>query len=50
MLQCDMDSESGAPLDMLQADVLKWLKSIGSKAKTVSEIVKTHDPSVSEAY
>lgn len=41
-----MNSETGEPLDMLNPDTLKWAKSIGSKAKTVTEVVKSRDPFV----
>lgn len=42
-----MNEETGAPLDTLNSDVLKWTKSIGSSAKTVTEIISSRDPLVS---
>ena len=45
-----MNSETGEPLDALSPDTLKWAKSIGSKAKTVTEIVKSRDSFVSKMF
>lgn len=42
-----MDSETGKPLDTLNPDVLKWAKSIGSDAKTVTDVISSRDPLVS---
>ena len=41
-----MDADTGEPLDTLTADTKSWLKSIGSKAQTLSEIISTRDPLV----
>jgi len=45
--QSDMNEETGAPLDTLNPDVLKWAKSIGSSAETVTEVISSRDPAVS---
>jgi len=45
--QSDMNEETGAPLDTLNPDVLKWAKSIGSSAKTVTEVISSRDQAVS---
>lgn len=42
-----MNSETGEPLDTLNSDVLKWAKSIGSNAMTVTDIISSRDPFVS---
>ena len=44
-----MDPDTGEPLDTLTEATRKWAKSIGSKAKTVTEVLQTHDPAVSKA-
>ncbi|XP_014480935.1 PREDICTED: very long-chain-fatty-acid--CoA ligase bubblegum [Dinoponera quadriceps] len=43
-LKCDMDTETGAPLDTLNPDVVNWAKSIGSQAKTITDVISSHDP------
>lgn len=45
-----MNVETTAPLDTLTSDVLKWAKSIGSTAETVTNVINTHDPLVSLKY
>lgn len=45
-LKTDMNPDTGEPLDTLTPDNLKWAKSIGSDAKTVTEIVNSRDPAV----
>jgi len=45
--QSDINEDTGAPLDTLNPDVLKWAKSIGSSAKTVTEVISSRDPPVS---
>lgn len=42
-----MNNNTGGPLDTLNTDALNWAKSIGSKAKTITEIVNSRDPLVS---
>jgi len=46
--QSDMNVETGGPLDTLSPDTLKWANSIGSKATTVTEVIKSRDPLVSQ--
>lgn len=41
-----MDPDTGGPLDALSPTVISWAKSIGSKAKTLSEVLSTRDPLV----
>ncbi|XP_014226106.1 very long-chain-fatty-acid--CoA ligase bubblegum isoform X1 [Trichogramma pretiosum] len=48
-LKTEMDIESGEPLDKLLPEVQKWAKSLGSQAKTVSEVIKTQDPLIHKA-
>ncbi|XP_014609244.1 PREDICTED: long-chain-fatty-acid--CoA ligase ACSBG2 isoform X1 [Polistes canadensis] len=45
-LKAETKVDTGEPLDELTSDTLRWLKSIGSNAKTVSEIVNSKDPLV----
>ncbi|XP_015598128.1 very long-chain-fatty-acid--CoA ligase bubblegum [Cephus cinctus] len=40
----DVNANTGEPLDTLVPEARAWVKSIGSKAKTVSEILETQDP------
>ncbi|XP_050448457.1 very long-chain-fatty-acid--CoA ligase bubblegum [Cataglyphis hispanica] len=47
-LKSNMDSETGEPLDTLNPDVLKWAKSIGSDAKTVTDVISSRDPLIYE--
>lgn len=42
-----MNADTGEPLDTLNPESEKWVKSLGSKAKTVSEVLSTKDPLVS---
>ncbi|XP_076751867.1 acyl-CoA synthetase bubblegum family member 1 isoform X2 [Xylocopa sonorina] len=48
-LKTEMDSNTGDPKDQFTIETLNWLKSIGSKSKSVSEVLQTHDPLVYEA-
>lgn len=41
-----MDPETGAPLDTLLSTTKTWAKSIGSKAKTLTEVLTNHDSAV----
>lgn len=41
-----MDPDTGEPLDALLPTTISWAKSIGSKAKTLSEVLNTRDPLV----
>lgn len=43
-----MNEETGTPLNTLNPDVLKWAKSIDSSAKTVTEVINSRDPAVSQ--
>ncbi|EFN72902.1 Long-chain-fatty-acid--CoA ligase ACSBG2 [Camponotus floridanus] len=43
-LKSNMNSETGEPLDTLNPSVLQWAKSIGSNAKTVTDVISSHDP------
>lgn len=45
-LKTDMNADSGEPLDTLAEDTLNWAKSIGSNAKTVTEVLSTKDPAI----
>ncbi|XP_054005975.1 very long-chain-fatty-acid--CoA ligase bubblegum isoform X2 [Hylaeus anthracinus] len=47
-LRTEMDVHTGAPKDTFTSDTLRWLQSIGSKSKTVDDVIKTHDPLVYE--
>ncbi|KAJ8669778.1 hypothetical protein QAD02_001037 [Eretmocerus hayati] len=42
-LKTEMDAETGEPLDAFSPESKKWLKSIGSKATSLSEVLSTHD-------
>lgn len=42
-----MNNETGEPLDTLNPEVLKWAKSVGSNAETVTDIISSRDPLVS---
>ncbi|CAG4989801.1 unnamed protein product [Colias eurytheme] len=48
-LKAKVDPQSGDPLDQLEVGTQKWVNGLGSKATTVSEIVKTKDPLVHKA-
>ncbi|XP_043474001.1 very long-chain-fatty-acid--CoA ligase bubblegum isoform X2 [Leptopilina heterotoma] len=45
-LKTEMNVDTGEPLDTLLPDTKAWLKSIGSKATTLSNILETRDPLV----
>ncbi|KYN09718.1 PREDICTED: very long-chain-fatty-acid--CoA ligase bubblegum-like [Trachymyrmex cornetzi] len=47
-LKSKMNEETGAPLDTLAPDVLKWAHSIGSSAKTVTEVINSRDTAIYE--
>lgn len=47
VFQSNMDNDSETPVDTLNTDVLEWAKSIGSKAKTVTDVISSRDPLVS---
>ncbi|XP_011151230.1 long-chain-fatty-acid--CoA ligase ACSBG2 isoform X2 [Harpegnathos saltator] len=47
-LKSDMNNDTGEPLDTLNPDVLKWAKSIGSKAKTVTDVINSRDSLIYE--
>lgn len=42
-----MNVDTGEPLDALSPDARKWAKGLGSKAKSLSEVLQTKDPIVS---
>ncbi|XP_008205010.1 very long-chain-fatty-acid--CoA ligase bubblegum isoform X1 [Nasonia vitripennis] len=43
-LKTEMNIDTGEPLDALSPDARKWVKGLGSKAKTLSEVLQTKDP------
>lgn len=47
LFQSKVNNDTGEPLDELDTETAKWVAGLGSKAKTVSEIVNTKDPAVS---
>ncbi|KAG5326687.1 ACBG2 ligase, partial [Acromyrmex heyeri] len=47
-LKSNMNEKTGAPLDTLAPDVLKWAHSIGSSAKTVTEVINSRDVAIYE--
>ncbi|XP_012055637.1 PREDICTED: very long-chain-fatty-acid--CoA ligase bubblegum-like [Atta cephalotes] len=47
-LKSNMNEETGAPLDTLAPDVLKWAQSIGSSAKTVTEVINSRNTAIYE--
>ncbi|XP_018376144.1 PREDICTED: long-chain-fatty-acid--CoA ligase ACSBG2-like isoform X2 [Trachymyrmex cornetzi] len=47
-LKSNMNEETGAPLDTLTPDVLKWAQSIGSSVKTVTEVISSRDAAIYE--
>ncbi|XP_011874843.1 PREDICTED: very long-chain-fatty-acid--CoA ligase bubblegum isoform X2 [Vollenhovia emeryi] len=47
-LKSNINEETGSPLDKLNPYVLKWAKSIGSSAETVSEVINSRDPIIYE--
>lgn len=44
--QTEINAETGEPLDELSPESKKWAKAIGSKATSLSEVLKTQDPVV----
>lgn len=48
-LKCNMDSETGEPLDELTPEAKQFCRQIGSNATKVSEIVSTQDEAVYKA-
>ncbi|XP_028156254.1 long-chain-fatty-acid--CoA ligase ACSBG2 isoform X2 [Ostrinia furnacalis] len=48
-LKTKVDPETGAALDALETETLKWVQSLGSTATTLSQISKTKDPAVHKA-
>ncbi|XP_018376150.1 PREDICTED: very long-chain-fatty-acid--CoA ligase bubblegum-like isoform X1 [Trachymyrmex cornetzi] len=47
-LKSKMNEKTGAPLDTLAPDVLKWAHSIDSSAKTVTEVINSRDTAIYE--
>lgn len=47
IFQTNVNTETGEPTDDFTEETLKWLQSIGSTSKTISDVLKTHDPLVS---
>ncbi|XP_071575052.1 very long-chain-fatty-acid--CoA ligase bubblegum [Temnothorax nylanderi] len=47
-LKSNMNEETGEPLDTLNSEVLKWAKSLGSSAKTVTEVISSRDSAIYE--
>lgn len=45
-LKTEMNNQTGEPKDNFTAETLQWLKSIGSKATTVTELIQSRDPLV----
>ncbi|CAH2050425.1 unnamed protein product, partial [Iphiclides podalirius] len=45
-LKANVDPQTGDPLDDLETETRKWVASLGSNARTISEIVSTKDPAV----
>ncbi|XP_039762091.1 very long-chain-fatty-acid--CoA ligase bubblegum isoform X1 [Pararge aegeria] len=48
-LKAKVDSNTGDALDELEPETCKWVASLGCKATTISEIIKTKDPAVYKA-
>lgn len=48
-LKAKVHPASGDPLDELDTETKKWIANLGSKATTISEIVRTKDPAVYKA-
>ncbi|XP_063995713.1 very long-chain-fatty-acid--CoA ligase bubblegum isoform X2 [Diachasmimorpha longicaudata] len=48
-LKTNMNPDTGGPLDSLFPSTRSWAKSLGSKATTVSEIIRTRDPAIYQA-
>ncbi|KAG5328577.1 ACBG2 ligase, partial [Acromyrmex charruanus] len=47
-LKSNINEETGVPLDTLAPDVLKWAQSIGSSAKTLTEVINSRDTTIYE--
>ena len=47
-LKTTVNTETSEPTDDFTEETLKWLQSIGSTSKTISDVLKTHDPLVYE--
>lgn len=45
--QTESSVETGMPLDKLTVEAKSWVKSVGSNATTLSEILKSKDTHVS---
>ncbi|KAM5232333.1 long-chain-fatty-acid--CoA ligase ACSBG2-like [Hipposideros larvatus] len=45
-LKCEIDTMSGEPLNRLSLEAIKFCRSLGSHASTVTEIVELQDPRV----
>ncbi|XP_025049263.1 long-chain-fatty-acid--CoA ligase ACSBG2-like isoform X3 [Alligator sinensis] len=48
-LKCQVDPESGAPLDELSPEAVRFCQELGSQATRVSEVLSTRDPAVYQA-
>ncbi|GBP49328.1 Long-chain-fatty-acid--CoA ligase ACSBG2 [Eumeta japonica] len=48
-LRAKVNPDTGAPYDELDKETAKWVSSLGSKATTISAIVKNKDPAVYKA-
>ncbi|XP_059581403.1 long-chain-fatty-acid--CoA ligase ACSBG2-like [Alligator mississippiensis] len=48
-LKCQVDPESGAPLDELSPEAVRFCRELGSQATRVSEVLSTRDPAVYQA-
>ena len=47
LIQTEMDLNTGEPKDDLAEETLKWANSLGSKAKSLKEVLSTKDEIVS---
>lgn len=47
-LKTEMNSDTGEPKDNFTTETLAWLDSIGSKSRTVTDVINTHDKVVYE--
>ncbi|XP_014203362.1 very long-chain-fatty-acid--CoA ligase bubblegum isoform X2 [Copidosoma floridanum] len=45
-LKTEINTETGEPMDPLASDALKWAKSLGSKSRTLPEVLNSQDPLV----
>ncbi|VVC98520.1 unnamed protein product [Leptidea sinapis] len=48
-LKAKVDPKTGDALDELEAETMKWVAGLGSKAETISEIVKSNDLAIHKA-